>query len=123
MNTNIPKKEQNIVFLGQFCEVSQMANRCIFSFGDVQKKVGEKKTYATFHIVSNCGEILGGLRIFCNLLFCKFSFKEEKRKFSPKNSFSNFFFHKTPRICDFKKSLKRTKVSSAKFPIIDEDSY
>jgi hypothetical protein len=66
---------------------------------------------------------LGGLRILKNLLFCKFSFKEEKRKLSPKNSFSKYFFHKMPRICDFKKSLKGTKVSSAKFPIIDEDSY
>jgi hypothetical protein len=28
-----------------------------------------------------------------------------------------------PRICDFKKPLKRTKVTSAKLLAIDEDSY
>jgi hypothetical protein len=73
-------------------------------FGDVQnKKVGQKKTktYATFHIVGNCGENLGGLIIFKNILFCKFSFKEEKRKLLPKK-FSKYCFHKMPRICDSK---------------------
>jgi hypothetical protein len=55
-------------------------------FEDVQNlKVGKKKkkkTYATFHIVGNCGEILGGLIIFKKIIFGKFSFKKKKRKLS-----------------------------------------
>jgi hypothetical protein len=66
---------------------------------------------------------LGGLIILKNLLFCKFSFKEKKKEVVTKEFFFKYFFHKMPRICDLKKSLKRTKVSSAKLPIIDEDSY
>jgi len=69
VNTNIPKKEQNIVFLGQFCEVSQMANRCIFSFGDVQKKVGGKKNLCNF---SYCKQLWRDFGRFENFLQSSF---------------------------------------------------
>jgi hypothetical protein len=65
---------------------------------------------------------LGGLIILKNLLFSKFSFKEEKGSCHQKKK-SKYFFHKMPRICDSNKPLKRTKVSSAKLPIIGENSY